>query len=105
MRSMGQGKGPCRGSGRRHLMRGSCPSGTPERDLSQRVPQVEGADRVAGGVGPVEEAPVDAAERVAAGALDRLLDAERAARERLAGQADGSESDTRALGLGEQLDV
>src|SRR5690242_9347023 len=86
-------------------MRGSCPSGTPETDLSQPVAQVEGADRVARRVGPVEEAPVDAAEGVAAGALDRLLDAEGAAGEGFPREPDGAEAGSCLLGLGEQVDV
>src|SRR3954471_16469077 len=88
--------------GRRHLMRGSCLPGTAGTDLSQPVAQIEGADGVRRYVGPVEEAPVDAAEVAAAVLLETLLDGEGAAGERLAGEPDGAETGARALRFGEQ---
>src|SRR5690348_7106427 len=75
---------------------------TAEAKLSEPIAQIEGADRVTPRIGPVEEARVHAR---LLHALTRLLDLERAAGEREAGEADGAEARASALGGPEQLDV
>src|SRR4051794_36699022 len=70
-------------------MRGSCSESAAELDLSRRVQtvsQIERADRAGARVREVGEPPVAAHPLLAPRSLVRLLDAERAARERFAGQ-------------------
>src|SRR5829696_4617820 len=66
------------------------------------VPEVEGANAVAGGIRPVEEPWVHTAVREP---LARLLDLELTTRGRIAGEPHRAEAGPRALGRPEQLDV
>src|SRR4051812_25900428 len=88
-------------------MRGSCRRSAAEADLSPRVEalsEIERADRAGGRVREVREAPVAAHPLLALGPLVGLLDAERAARQRLARELEHPVA-AAALGLLEQLDV
>src|SRR4051794_25851641 len=89
-------------------MPGSFSASAPEADLLRRAqafPEIEGAQRVGRAVGGVEEPPVRAVVGLAEAALDGLLDGERAAPQRLAGELDRAEAAARALGVLEQRDV
>src|SRR4051794_13408723 len=85
-------------------MRGSCSESASEGDLSrcaQPRAQVERAYAARRRVGEVREAAVEAVELVSGGALVRLLDGERALRQRLARELERPVP-TPALGLLEQ---
>src|SRR4051794_10411018 len=93
--------------GRLHLMRGSCPESAAEADLSpclQAGSQIERADAARGRVGEVSEPTIAAHPLLAPGPLVGLLDAERAARQRLARELEYAVA-LAALGLLEELRV
>src|SRR4051794_29749006 len=93
--------------GRLHLMRGSCSESAAGGDLSRlvkTVSEIERADARRPRVGEVGEALVAAHPLLARGPFVRLLDGERAARERLARELERPVA-LAALGLLEQPGV